>query len=278
MSKQKLFFSYSRNDAASFASKLANDLEQAGFDIWIDQQDIPAGRNWDLEIEQALESCDCLLFIESEKSVASNNVLDEVYYALGQNKKVIPVIYHDSKTPFRLQRLQHIDFTKDYEAGLANLLAELRGQKYPHSHGSQGNVNQPPAGFFKKYLIPVLIVILLFVAGTVALLRKKGKYQDEQQHKATVANIDTGAKVMNKVKTIEEPETVRIESPAVQTTAATSTPSINAKRKFVTPKIITTPKIVNNTQPTNAAPAKLSPDGLAGHWQLVKVLPKHASH
>jgi len=84
MSFKKIFFSYSRVDGAEFALKLARDLKQKGFDVWIDQEDIRAGAEWDLEIGHALETCDCLLFLESEKSVASNNVLDEVYYALEQ--------------------------------------------------------------------------------------------------------------------------------------------------------------------------------------------------
>src|SRR6187402_3810432 len=102
MTKQKIFFSYSRVDGSAFALKLAVDLKKKGFDVWIDQEDIRAGLDWDTEIENALESCDCLLFLETEKSVVSKNVLDEVYYAIDQNKKVIPVIYVDSKTPYRL--------------------------------------------------------------------------------------------------------------------------------------------------------------------------------
>src|SRR6478736_609678 len=125
MKFKKIFFSYSRTDA-DFALKLALDLKKEGFDVWIDQEDIRAGSEWDLEIEKALETCDCLLFIESEKSVASTNVLDEVYYAMEQHKRVIPVIYKDSKTPFRIQRLQHIDFSKDYATGLVNLINELK--------------------------------------------------------------------------------------------------------------------------------------------------------
>src|SRR5688572_10453035 len=125
MTRQKIFFSYSRADGSAFALRLAVDLKKKGFDVWIDQQDIRAGLEWDTEIEKALESCDCVLFVETEKSVVSNNVLDEVYYALEQNKKVIPLIYVDSRTPFRLNRLQHIDFTKNYDTGLGLLVNEL---------------------------------------------------------------------------------------------------------------------------------------------------------
>ena len=74
MTLKKIFFSYSRADGADFSLRLAQDLKNADFNVWIDQQDIRAGSEWDLEIEKALETCDCLLFIESEKSVVSNNV------------------------------------------------------------------------------------------------------------------------------------------------------------------------------------------------------------
>ena len=87
MKLKKVFFSYSRADA-DFALKLALDLKKEGFDVWIDQEDIRAGSEWDLEIEKALATCDCLLFIQSEKSVASTKILDEMYYALEQNKRV----------------------------------------------------------------------------------------------------------------------------------------------------------------------------------------------
>lgn len=63
----KIFFSYSRVDGAAFALKLAVDLKKEGFDVWIDKEDIRAGSEWDIEIEKALETCDCVLFIETEK-------------------------------------------------------------------------------------------------------------------------------------------------------------------------------------------------------------------
>ncbi|MGN6494553.1 MAG: toll/interleukin-1 receptor domain-containing protein [Agriterribacter sp.] len=171
---KKLFFSYSRVDGTAFAQKLALDLKKEGFDVWIDQEDIRAGSEWDMEIEKALESCDCLLFLESEKSVVSNNVLDEVYYALEQRKKVIPVIIHDSKTPYRLQRLQHVDFSKDYDKGLAQLIRELKreatGVTVPHPNGSK---------LLLKKMIPVIIGLVLFYVATFFLLNQSNKKTTE---------------------------------------------------------------------------------------------------
>src|SRR5687767_9221331 len=109
-----MFFSYCRANA-NFALKLATDLKNAGINLWIDQLNIPPGVRWDAEIEKSLESSNSLLVILSESSVRSDNVLDEVSHALENNKQVFPVIIDNCKIPFRLKRLQYIDFTADYD-------------------------------------------------------------------------------------------------------------------------------------------------------------------
>ena len=158
---KKIFFSYSRTDAA-FAVKLALDLKKAGFDVWIDQEDIRAGSEWDLQIEKALTTCDCLLFIQSERSVSSTNVLDEVYYALEENKKVIPVIISNCKPPFRINRLQHVSFIEDYENGLAELKSNLSGGPLPDIKSF--DEKQP------KRFAPALNVKYLFIVLLVAIV------------------------------------------------------------------------------------------------------------
>lgn len=124
MLTQKIFFSYSRLDSA-FALKLAQDIRDAGADIWIDQLDIQAGNHWDSAVEQALTTSVCVLVILTPASTSSTNVMDEVSFALESGKKIIPVLLEDCLPPFRLRRLQRIDFTKDYHAGLTQLLASF---------------------------------------------------------------------------------------------------------------------------------------------------------
>jgi TIR domain-containing protein len=128
METQKVFFSYSRDDS-EFALHLAQDLRSAGANIWIDQLDIPTGKRWDLAIEEALAEANHLVIILSESSVASNNVMDEVSYALEAGKKILPVVIDECRIPFRLKRLQFIDFIDDYDKGLAKLLADLSTQQ-----------------------------------------------------------------------------------------------------------------------------------------------------
>jgi hypothetical protein len=115
------FFSYSREDS-EFALRLANDLRAAGSAVWIDQLDIGPGQRWDRVVQSALENCPSVLVILSPASVNSNNVMDEVSFALDQQKALIPVLYRDCDIPFRLRRFQHLDFTGDYD----RMLQELR--------------------------------------------------------------------------------------------------------------------------------------------------------
>jgi hypothetical protein len=125
MKPAKYFFSYSRVDS-DFAKKLATDLRNAGADVWIDQLDIVPGSAWDVAIQNALNEAGGVLAIISDTSIQSKNVMDEVSYAISQEKRIIPLILESCPIPFRLARLQHVDFTKDYDSALEYLLKALK--------------------------------------------------------------------------------------------------------------------------------------------------------
>jgi len=91
----------------------------------MDQLDIVPGQRWDRAVEDALANCPCMIVILSPASVNSTNVMDEVSFALEEKKTVIPVIHKDCAVPFRLRRLQHVDFRQDYGRGLKELLKTL---------------------------------------------------------------------------------------------------------------------------------------------------------
>jgi hypothetical protein len=127
--KAPAFFSYAREDSA-VALHLASDLKQAGASVWLDQLDIRPGRQWDREVEQALNTCREMIVVLSPASVASNNVMDEVAYALEQGKTVIPLLVQDCLIPFRLRRVQYVDFRSDYSGGLKSLLSTLAAEDH----------------------------------------------------------------------------------------------------------------------------------------------------
>src|SRR5262245_29450776 len=81
------FLSYSRDDS-SFAVRLGRDLKHRGIQVWFDQLDIPPGSDWDEEVTKALHGARDVLFVVSRTSVASDNVLNEIAFAVEHKKRV----------------------------------------------------------------------------------------------------------------------------------------------------------------------------------------------
>ena len=125
MPAKKIFLSYARSDQ-EFALKLARDLIDAGADLFVDQFDIDVSDNWDASIEAALDACEDFVVLLSQASVASENVRDEINFALEESKRIVPVVSETCKIPFRLRRKQHADLTNGYKAGFKVLTKALR--------------------------------------------------------------------------------------------------------------------------------------------------------
>lgn len=184
----QIFFSYSRNDG-KFALRLGEDLRKAGVDIWIDQIDIPPSEPWDEEIEKALTGSDCLLVILSHTSVASDNVLNEINYALESKKQVLPILLENNiKKPFNIGRLQHIDFTGSYENGL-NLLLKALSLEAPLQV-----VHQKP--YRRIAFISIIAVLIIITAILVKItLLKPGTADTPGLKKEKVSTENTSINV-----------------------------------------------------------------------------------
>lgn len=124
MEEFKYFFGYARGDT-EFVLKLAKELRAVGANLWLDQLDILGGQRWDRAVEEALKTCQGMIAVLSPESLASDNVMDEVSYALEEGKLVVPVLLRSCDIPFRLRRVQHVDFTADYDAGFLQLIRAL---------------------------------------------------------------------------------------------------------------------------------------------------------
>jgi formylglycine-generating enzyme required for sulfatase activity len=130
------FCSYSRHDAA-FAMRLARDLKARGASVWLDQLDIDPGQRWDRAVEKALANCSCMILVLSPDSIASDNVMDEVSYMLETQRKVIPVLHSECAIPFRLRRLQHVDFRDQYDQALTATLTALGVTEQSNAYSAQ---------------------------------------------------------------------------------------------------------------------------------------------
>lgn len=112
----QVFVSYSRHDI-EIADALVSRLADAGLEVWIDRQDIRAGRHWRTEIVTAIDECDALILLLSPHSIASDNVLKEVTLAEGSNRRIFPVFIQETELlpdmRYLLAGVQFIDFTGD---------------------------------------------------------------------------------------------------------------------------------------------------------------------
>ncbi|MHB8625433.1 MAG: toll/interleukin-1 receptor domain-containing protein [Aggregatilineales bacterium] len=120
----KLFISYSRADMA-IAMRLADDLAQQGYSLWLDVRSIPHGANWDNEVQRGLDESDVMLVLLSPSSSSSQNVADEWSYFIEKRKKILPLMIQPCEVPFRLSRRQRVDFTRSYDQGLSELVRAL---------------------------------------------------------------------------------------------------------------------------------------------------------
>lgn len=116
-----IFVSYSREDWPEYVEPLVNRLRQAGFGVWVDQYLIRGGQDWLDEINQALESSDCLVLCVSPAALESKYVKIEYRYFLTEDKPILPLMCRPAKLPAELRPLQYIPY-----AQLDTLIARLR--------------------------------------------------------------------------------------------------------------------------------------------------------
>ncbi|MCX6056748.1 MAG: toll/interleukin-1 receptor domain-containing protein [Chloroflexi bacterium] len=86
----KLFISYAHADE-KIVQIQARDLQDLGFDVWIDTRGIKGGSLWGSEIVEAITHCNFFLLFVSSGSMASDNVRREVQLAYEKKRSIIPI-------------------------------------------------------------------------------------------------------------------------------------------------------------------------------------------
>lgn len=129
------FISYSTVDDPDFALRLYDALEGGtpSHPAWLDKRDLKPGIDWDLQIRDALRDCTTVLFVMTPDSVADNSVCRQEWSLALSYKKIVVPLRRDpaAEAPFRLQNRQHIDFSGDFDAGIARLRQHLEWLKSP---------------------------------------------------------------------------------------------------------------------------------------------------
>jgi WD40 repeat protein len=120
--KPTVFISYSRKDI-DFVDRLHDALDVRGIDARIDREDIEKSEEWWSRIQQLIVEADTIIFVLSPESAISSVCQQEVDFAEGLRKRLIPIVARDlaaQPVPAALARLNYIHFT-------ANLTGEATG-------------------------------------------------------------------------------------------------------------------------------------------------------
>src|SRR5690606_1345621 len=78
---RQIFISHAHQNT-NFAHRLANDLRQKGYKVWIAPDSIPLGERWVEAINRALRESGIFLLVSTPEGVDSEWVQDETNYAI----------------------------------------------------------------------------------------------------------------------------------------------------------------------------------------------------
>lgn len=131
----RVFLCHSSNDKPT-VRELYRQLSAEGWmDVWLDEEKLYPGQDWNLEIEKAVEAADVILVCLSNNSITKEGyvqrelriVLDYADYKPEGTLYLIPIRLEQCDPPRRLRPWQYADyFEKDRERAYQRLLVSLR--------------------------------------------------------------------------------------------------------------------------------------------------------
>ncbi|CAN2039386.1 hypothetical protein GMMP15_1210008 [Candidatus Magnetomoraceae bacterium gMMP-15] len=110
----RIFISYAREDEEK-AIEIGKKLNQAGFQPWMDIQNLKPGDNWIIAIEQAIKDADFFMPLISKNTIDKRGYLQkELKFAFDMitdydNKHIVPVRLENTRIPDTLKPYQFID-------------------------------------------------------------------------------------------------------------------------------------------------------------------------
>jgi formylglycine-generating enzyme len=128
---RQLFLSHAHQDTEP-ARRLAADLQEDGWSIWIAPDSIRPGEMWAEAIDRGLAESAVFLVLLTPAAVASKWVRRETYMAIEMDQndelRFLPLLYQPCRPPPMWRSFQWLDFTGRYEPALAALQSTLAGK------------------------------------------------------------------------------------------------------------------------------------------------------
>ncbi|NET56357.1 MAG: TIR domain-containing protein [Symploca sp. SIO2E6] len=131
------FISYGRADSKAFAIKLQSRLEEQGFQVWFDFNDIPLGVDFQHQIDDGIEKARQFLFIIAPHSVNSPYCGKEIELAINCHKRIIPLLHVEQISRETWQQRNPHGTAQDWEAYKAKGLHS----SFPNMHPTISKIN-----------------------------------------------------------------------------------------------------------------------------------------
>jgi len=154
--KPNVFMSYSRREVP-FVNNLVDDLEDLGFNVWLDYRSLIPGTPWAEQIDKGIAESDVILLVVSKSSMGSKYVEMEWQQVIKLDKRVILLIFEAVDLPTELECFEWVDFRGNYKEGLVELTRQLQ-QSEEEEHPA------PEAGFKVPRMVWVAAMLSVIVA------------------------------------------------------------------------------------------------------------------
>lgn len=153
----KLFLSYSRAQTP-FVDRLAEKLEDRGYSLWLDYQNLVPARPWYQQIQSWIDGADVVLLVVSKESITSKNVEPEWKRALEGGKRILLLIFEAVPLPAELQTCEWVDFRSHYRRAFEQLTNLIERPEPARSPAPQAGFKAPPA-FWASLFLSVVVLI-----------------------------------------------------------------------------------------------------------------------
>lgn len=200
MMEYDVFISYSRADS-DIVNTFVQQLESAGYKVWIDKAGVYSGSQFKSMIVQAIEDSKVFLFFSSKDSNASPWTAKEIGIAVNRQKPIIPIRLDNTRynrdVEFDLINLDFVDYNNksshEYECNkLMRSLENLLSDNQPDQQPEEEKKIQIKLGFLKinRGLFAVLSLILSIAVICVLWYFTASHHSEEPLQNAPTDSVD----------------------------------------------------------------------------------------
>jgi formylglycine-generating enzyme required for sulfatase activity len=137
-----IFISYSHKDS-EYAHRLADILQEKGFNVWIDAR-LDYGSQWPVELQKQLDTCDAFILIMSSHAYSSEWVQSELQRARRKLKPIFPLLLEGDETWLSVESTQYYDVRggkipdKEFYADISSVVPPSPSQVIPFAADEKG--------------------------------------------------------------------------------------------------------------------------------------------